>query len=219
MWILWTATWCIYSHGHARTSQDPFQTSWIKDSKSFLWTATQTYDLCSLNVTLYLSISSTQTRLSNQIWRSGYNMLLIATITADMHGCCSCFVDSASTELLLSCFGSLYDFGWFASWCLCSFNNILSIGKTVLIAGFQALIWILEAFLNCGHKQDCNRHQSDLAVEVRAACRPADAAVLQCCLWQMTKAEQIICVLLYQLKLAWKEFSNPQRPVLHLFLT
>lgn len=145
-------------------------------------------------------------------------MLLIATITADMHGCCWCIVDSASTELL-SCFGSLYDFGWFASWCLCSFNNILSIGKTVLIAGFQALIWILEAFLNRGHKQDCNRHQSDLAVEVRAACRPADAAVLQCCLWQMTKAEQIICVLLYQLKLAWKEFSNPQRPVLHLFLT
>lgn len=152
-------------------------------------------------------------------WRSGYNMLLIVTNTADMHGCCWCFVDSASTELLLSCFGSLYDFGWFASWCLCSFNNILSIGKTVLIAGFKALIWILEAFLNCGHKQDCNRHQSDLAVEVRAACRPADAAVLQCCLWQMTKAEQIICVLLYQLKLAWKEFSNPQRPVLHLFLT
>lgn len=105
-------------------------------------------------------------------------MLLIATITADMHGCCWCIVDSASTELLLSCFGSLYDFGWFASWCLCSFNNILSIGKTVLIAGFQALIWILEAFLNRGHKQDCNRHQSDLAVEVRAACRPADAAVL-----------------------------------------
>lgn len=187
----------------------------------------------SLNVTLYLLISSTQTRLSNQIWRSGYNMLPIATITADMHGCCSCFVDSASTELLLSCFGSLFDFGWFASWCLCSFNNILSIGKTVLIAGFQALIWILEAFLNCGHKQDCNRHsdwcllQSWTATDTSQTWQwrseqPAGLLMLLmllCCLWQMTKAEQIICVLLYQLKLAWKEFSNPQRPVLHLFLT
>lgn len=39
--------------------------------------------------------------------------------------------------------------------------------------------------------------------------RAASAPHWSECLWQITKAVQIICALLYQLKLAWKEFSKP----------